>query len=78
MLIYVCMNIAYSVRLKHVAILDVTIIAIGFVLRLFIGSVVTNIPLSSWIVVMTFLLALFMALAKGVTMCSFTLIQVKK
>ena len=64
MLIYVCMNIAYSVRLKHVAILDVTIIAIGFVLRLFIGSVVTNIPLSSWIVVMTFLLALFMALAK--------------
>jgi hypothetical protein len=44
--------------------LDVTIIAIGFVLRLFIGSVVTNIPLSMWIVLMTFLLALFMALAK--------------
>lgn len=64
MLIYVVMNIAYSMRLKHVAVLDVTIIAIGFVLRLFIGSVVTGIPLSSWIVVMTFLLALFMALAK--------------
>ncbi len=64
LLAYVMMNIAYSLYLKHIAILDVTIIAIGFVLRLFIGSVVTNIPLSMWIVVMTFLLALFMALAK--------------
>ncbi len=61
---YVIMNIAYSFHLKHVAILDVVIIAIGFVLRLFIGSAVTDIPLSMWIVVMTFLLALFMALAK--------------
>ncbi len=61
---YVVMNIAYSFYLKHVAILDVVIIAIGFVLRLFIGSTVTDIPLSMWIVVMTFLLALFMALAK--------------
>lgn len=61
---YVSMNIAYSFALKHVAILDITIIAIGFVLRLFIGSAVTGIALSMWIVVMTFLLALFMALAK--------------
>lgn len=62
--VYVIMNIAYSFQLKHIAILDVTIIAIGFVLRLFIGSAVTGIHLSMWIVVMTFLLALFMALAK--------------
>ena len=61
---YVIMNFAYSLHLKHIAILDVTIIAIGFVLRLFIGSVVTDIPLSMWIIIMTFLLALFMALAK--------------
>jgi len=64
LLAYVVMNIAYSLYLKHIAILDVTIIAIGFVLRLFIGSAVTDIPLSMWIVIMTFLLALFMALAK--------------
>jgi len=64
MVTYVIINIAYSFYLKHVAILDVMIIAIGFVLRLFIGSTVTNIPLSMWIVAMTFLLALFMALAK--------------
>jgi len=64
LLAYVVMNIAYSYYLKHVAILDVVIIAIGFALRLFIGSAVTGIPLSMWIVLMTFLLALFMALAK--------------
>ena len=61
---YVIMNIAYSYYLKHIAILDVSIIAIGFVLRLFVGSAVTGIQLSMWIVIMTFLLALFMALAK--------------
>jgi 4-hydroxybenzoate polyprenyltransferase len=61
---YTILNVAYSMKLKHVAILDVAIIATGFVLRLFIGSVVTDIPLSMWIVVITFLLALFMALAK--------------
>lgn len=61
---YTILNVAYSLKLKHVAILDVTIIAVGFVLRLFIGSAVTGIPLSMWIVVITFLLALFMALAK--------------
>lgn len=61
---YIILNIAYSFRLKHIAILDVNIIAVGFVLRLFVGSTVTVIPLSEWIVIMTFLLALFMALAK--------------
>ena len=61
---YVVMNIAYSFFLKHVAIIDISIIAVGFVLRLLIGSTVTAIHLSGWIVMMTFLLALFMALAK--------------
>lgn len=61
---YLIMIIAYSLYYKHVAIIDVSIIAIGFVLRLFIGSAVTGIELSMWIVVMTFLLALFLALAK--------------
>ena len=64
LLAYVTMNIAYSFYLKHVAILDVTIIAIGFVTRIFVGSAATDTPLSMWIIIMTFLLALFMALAK--------------
>ena len=61
---YVLLNVAYSFYLKHIAILDVTVIAIGFVLRLLLGAVATEISLSSWIVVMTFLLAMFLALAK--------------
>ena len=62
--VYVVMNIAYSFSLKQISIVDVNIIAIGFILRLFIGSIVTDIYLSKWIIIMTFLLALFMALAK--------------
>ena len=61
---YIVLNLTYSFKLKHVAIIDVVIISTGFVLRLFIGSQVTAIPLSMWIVIMTFLLALFLALAK--------------
>ncbi len=64
LLVYVFMNIAYSFFFKHIAILDITIIAIGFVIRLFVGAFITNIHLSKWIVIMTFLLALFLALAK--------------
>ena len=62
--IYVILNIAYSLKLKRIALLDVIIIAIGFVLRLFAGSFAYEIPLKIWIVIMTFLLALFLALAK--------------
>ncbi len=61
---YILLNIAYTIKLKHIAILDVVIIAIGFVLRLFVGAFSTGLELSSWIVMMTFLLALFLALAK--------------
>ncbi|MBI5641338.1 MAG: decaprenyl-phosphate phosphoribosyltransferase [Nitrospirae bacterium] len=62
--IYALLNISYSLKLKHIAIIDVFVIAIGFVLRIFVGSMSTHIKLSSWIILMTFLLALFLALAK--------------
>jgi len=61
---YFILNILYSIKLKHIAILDIFIISTGFVLRLFVGSVVTGVILSKWIIIMTFLLALFLALAK--------------
>jgi 4-hydroxybenzoate polyprenyltransferase len=64
LVLYVGMNIAYSAYFKHKVVIDITIIAIGFVLRIFVGSIVSNVTLSMWIVIMTFLLALFMALAK--------------
>jgi 4-hydroxybenzoate polyprenyltransferase len=61
---YVVLNGAYTLRLKQVAIVDITFIAIGFVIRLMVGAVVTGVELSEWIIVMTFLLALFLSLAK--------------
>ena len=61
---YVVMNLAYSTKLKQIPILDVFIIAIGFVLRVFAGGVSAHIYISNWIVLMTFLLALFLAFAK--------------
>ncbi len=64
LLVYIILNFFYSFRLKQIAILDVTIIAIGFVLRIFVGAMVTDTIVSKWIVIMTFLLALFLALAK--------------
>jgi len=64
LLFYFLLNIAYSLKLKHITIVDIFIIATGFVLRLFAGSVVIDVPLSMWIIIMTFLLALFLAIAK--------------
>jgi decaprenyl-phosphate phosphoribosyltransferase len=61
---YFVMNLAYSVKLKHIAIIDIVVIALGFVIRLGVGAMAAGVALSHWIIVMTFLLALFLALAK--------------
>jgi decaprenyl-phosphate phosphoribosyltransferase len=61
---YLLLNVAYSWRLKRVAVIDVVCIAVGFVLRILAGGVAIEILPSHWLVLMTFLLALFLALAK--------------
>lgn len=61
---YLLLNIAYSFRLKRMAIIDVVCIAVGFVLRVLAGGVAAEVWPSHWLVLMTFLLALFLALAK--------------
>ena len=63
-LLYLLMNIAYCVRLKQIAIVDVFIIAAGYVLRIIAGAMATGVFLSYWMVLMTFLLALFLAFSK--------------
>lgn len=63
-ILYLALNLGYVFVLKDIAILDVFIIAIGFVLRLYEGGAATSIPLSPWIVTMTFLLTLFLGFAK--------------
>ncbi len=62
--IYFVMNIAYSFGLKNVPILDIIIVAIGFVLRIKAGAVIAKVGLSEWLNIMVFLLALFMAIGK--------------
>jgi 4-hydroxybenzoate polyprenyltransferase len=64
LLLYVVMNVAYCIKLKQIALLDVFMIAIGFVLRVAAGGMATGIILSHWIVLTTFLLTLFLAVAK--------------
>lgn len=61
---YWLMNVAYCVKLKQYAIIDVFLIAAGFVMRVLIGGLAANIFVSEWLVLMTFLLALFLAFAK--------------
>ncbi len=61
---YYLLNIAYCTRLKNYAIIDVCVIAFGFVLRILAGGVATGISVSRWLVLMTFLLTLFLSLAK--------------
>jgi decaprenyl-phosphate phosphoribosyltransferase len=62
--IYFFINIGYSLGLKNIPILDIILIAIGFVLRVKAGAVIAVIGLSQWLTIMIFLLALFMAIGK--------------
>jgi 4-hydroxybenzoate polyprenyltransferase len=61
---YLALNLAYSFRLKNLVILDVISISLGFVLRAVAGGVAIAVGISDWLLVCTFLLALFLALSK--------------
>ncbi|WP_370895812.1 decaprenyl-phosphate phosphoribosyltransferase [Chryseobacterium gossypii] len=61
---YFVMNLAYTFRLKHVPIIDIFIIAIGFVLRVLSGGYITGINISQWAILLTFVLALVLAIGK--------------
>lgn len=61
---YFLMNLAYTFRLKHVPIIDISIIALGFVLRVLAGGYMTGITISQWAILLTFVLALVLAIGK--------------
>lgn len=61
---YAVLQAAYSVRLKHVAIVDMLVIAAGFVIRAVSGAFVIDVPISPWLVLCAGMLALFLAAAK--------------
>ncbi len=64
LLIYVTLNVVYSLWLKEVVIVDVMVIAAGFVLRAVGGAVVIEVTISTWLILCTILLALFLAFCK--------------
>jgi 4-hydroxybenzoate polyprenyltransferase len=61
---YVALQLGYTLWLKQVALVDILLIAFGFVLRAIAGAVVVNVAISPWLLVCAFMLALFLALCK--------------
>ncbi len=61
---YFVMNMGYSFGLKNVSILDIFIVAIGFAIRVKAGGVLADVDVTTWLNMMVFLLALFMAIGK--------------
>ena len=61
---YVVLNVAYSLRIKHIPIADLFAIAAGFVLRAIAGGVAIQVPFTSWFLLCAMLLALFLATGK--------------
>ena len=62
--LYVALNVAYTLRLKHVVILDVFIIAAGFMLRILVGTLGIGIAPSQWLLLCGLMLTLFLGFAK--------------
>jgi 4-hydroxybenzoate polyprenyltransferase len=61
---YLVLQVAYSLWLKHVVILDVFVVAAGFLIRVVAGGLAIRVFLSSWLLICTTLLALFLAMGK--------------
>ncbi|MCX6158216.1 MAG: decaprenyl-phosphate phosphoribosyltransferase [Ignavibacteriota bacterium] len=62
--VYLVLNILYTIRLKHIVILDVFIISLGFMLRVEGGASAIEVPISSWMILTTMFLSLFLAISK--------------
>ncbi len=64
LLTYLILNVLYSLKLQHFAILDVFLIASGFMIRILVGTVAIGIPPSNWLLVCSTMLALFIGFGK--------------
>jgi decaprenyl-phosphate phosphoribosyltransferase len=63
-LIYLVINLGYSLGLKNISILDIMMVASGFLLRTLAGGFIVDVHITEWLLIMVFLGALFIALAK--------------
>ena len=61
---YILLNVAYTLHLKHVPVVDVFTVSIGFVARVYVGALALSVPLSAWMFITTLCLALFLATVK--------------
>ncbi len=64
LILYIVIQVFYSLHLKHVALLDVFAVSAGFVIRVLVGGAVINVPVSPWLLAFTGLLALFLVIGK--------------
>lgn len=64
LLAYFLLNLAYSIKLKEIVLLDVFLISSGFMLRVLAGAYAISVPVSSWIVLCTMFISLFLGFAK--------------
>lgn len=62
--LYLLLNVGYSLGLKHVVLIDIFIIAAGFMLRVLTGGYAIEVPISNWLVICTLFLSLFLGVAK--------------
>ena len=61
---YLIINLVYTIKIKHVVILDVMCIAFGFVLRVFAGTALANVEITDWLIICTITLSLFLGFSK--------------
>lgn len=64
LLTYFVMNLGYSFGLKNIPILDLFIVSLGFLIRIYSGGVIADLPITHWLSIMILLLALFLIIAK--------------
>jgi 4-hydroxybenzoate polyprenyltransferase len=64
LLTYFVLNLGYSFGLKNIAIVDLFIVSLGFLLRIYSGGVIADLPITHWLSIMILLLALFLIIAK--------------
>src|SRR5690606_32747008 len=61
---YLILNLGYSFGLKNIPILDLFIVSLGFLLRVYAGGFIADLPITHWLSIMILLLALFLIIAK--------------
>lgn len=64
LIIFIILNLSYSLYLKHIVLLDIFSIAAGFSLRVYAGAFIIDVPISSWLILSTIFISLFLAIMK--------------